>query len=332
MPRRCVAEMSPGEQIDSQTFLVTSKDLRTTTSGSLYIHAVLADRTGQVVARAWSASEAMYEAIPTGGFINVKGRTESYKGNLQFIIEAIRPMDPGSLDLAEFLPRTSRDIDEMWKRTRTLLQQIKDPFVATLVKEFLTDEDLMRLFRAAPAARDMHHAYIGGLLEHTLNLLEVGSMVIPRYPRVSLDLVLAGLFLHDLGKTAELGFSTNFEYTDEGQLLGHITICVNWIEQKAAKVAEAMGQPFPDKLKWALQHIVLSHHGKTEFGSPKVPALPEAYAVHYLDNLDAKLDMSLNVIDTDNDKSREWTNYHRGLETKLYKLDVITMQARDQRP
>ena len=327
MPRRFVADLTPGERIDSQTFLVAVKDLRTTTSGSLYIHAVLADRTGQVVARAWSASEAMYEAIPAGGFINVKGRTESYKGNLQFIIEAIRPMDPNSVDLGDFLPRTSRDVDEMWERTKVILGQITDPYVSALVNEFLADDEMMQLFRKAPAAREMHHAYIGGLLEHTLSLLEIGNVVIPRYPRVSLDLVLAGLFLHDLGKTAELGFTTNFEYTDRGQLLGHITICVNWIEEKAAKAAESMGRPFPDRIKWTLQHIVLSHHGRAEFGSPKIPVIPEAYAVHYLDNLDAKLEMSANVIENDNDKSRDWTTFHRGLETKLYKLDVLANQG-----
>jgi len=323
MSRRFITELTPGERLDDQTFLVSSKDLRTTTQGSLYIHAVFTDRTGQLVARAWSASEAMYHAIPTGGFINVKGRTESYKGNLQFIIEAIRPLDAGEVDLADFLPRTKRDVDEMFSRVKAIVAEIRDPNVTALLNEFLNDRELMDMFKKAPAAREMHHAYIGGLLEHTLNLLEVGRLVIPRYPRVSTDLVLAGLFLHDLGKSAELGFSTNFEYTDQGQLLGHISICINWIESKAASLAERTGTPFPEEIKWTLQHIVLSHHGRTEFGSPKVPAIPEAFAVHYLDNLDAKLEMSAAVIDGDNDGSRDWTAFHRGLETRLYKRDVL---------
>lgn len=324
MERRYIADMTPGERIESQTFLVASKDLRTTTQGSLYIHAVLKDRTGQILARVWSASEEMYKAMPIGGFINVKGRSESYKGNLQFIIEAIRPVDLASIDLGEFLPRTDRDIEEMWSKTQQILAEIKDPYVSAIVGEFLKDEARIMLFKSAPAAQEMHHAYIGGLLEHTLNLLEMAGLVIPRYPKVSLDLVLAGLFLHDLGKTAELGFATNFQYTDEGQLLGHITICVTWIEQMAARAAVALGKPFPDKIKWLLQHLVLSHHGRTEFGSPKVPAVPESIAIHYLDNLDAKLGMSLRAIETDKDENRDWTTFHRGLDTKLYKPKVLT--------
>ncbi len=326
MSRRFIGDMAPGERIESQTFLIASKDLRTTTQGSLYIHAILADRTGELVARAWSASEEMYEAMPTGGFINVKGRTESYKGNLQFIIEAIRPVETSNVELAEFLPRTKRDVEEMWSRVREILGTIRDPHVAALMQEFLRDEDRVDRFKQAPAAREMHHAYIGGLLEHTLNLLEMASLIIPRYPRVSLDLVLAGLFLHDIGKTAELGFATNFEYTDEGQLLGHLAIGVLWIEEMAQRASKTLGQPFPEKIKWVLQHIVLSHHGRVEFGSPKVPAIPEAIAIHYLDNLDAKLDMSVRVIDADSDGSRDWTQFHRGLETKLYKTAVLATE------
>jgi len=323
MARRLVADLSAGERIESQVFLVSSKDLRTTTQGSLYIHAILADRTGQIVARAWSASEAMYQVIPEGGFIEVKGRVESYKGNLQFIIDAIRPVDESSIDLADFLPRTSRDIDEMFQRVREIVGEIKNRHVRALVDEFLNDEARMALFRRAPAARELHHAYVGGLLEHTLNVLELARLVLPRYPKVSADLVLAGVFLHDLGKTAELNCSTNFEYTDEGQLLGHISICVTWIDAATRRVSERTGEPFPERIAWALQHIVLSHHGRAEFGSPKLPAIPEAFAVHYLDNLDAKLEMSKSVIERDHDSGRDWTSYHRGLETRLFKADVL---------
>lgn len=323
MARRYISEMGPGERIEAQTFLVASKDLRTTTQGSLYIHVILADRTGQLLGRVWSASEAMYQLMPEGGFINVKGRSESYKGNLQFIVEAIRPVDPADIDLNEFLPRTSADPEAMWRQTQAILAEIRDPRVRALVNEFANDEKRMELFKVAPAARNMHHAYIGGLLEHTLSVLELAKLVIPRYPRVSLDLVLAGCFLHDLGKTAELGYDTNFHYTDEGQLLGHISMCVNWIEQAAARLTAASGTPFPEKIKWALQHIVLSHHAKAEFGSPKVPSIPEAFAVHYLDNLDAKLYMSLAAIDQDKDPNDSWTSFHQGLETKIYKRDVL---------
>ncbi len=322
MARRFIKDMRPGEHFDDETFLVVSKDLRTTTQGSLYIHCILADRTGKLTARVWSASEAMYRAMPEGGFVSLKGRAENYKGSLQFVIEAIRPVDLDAIDRGDFLPHTDKDIDEMWARTKAILEEIADPFVKALIAEFLKDETRIEKLKVAPAAVSLHHAFIGGLLEHTLNLLEIARLVIPRYPNVRLDLVLAGLFLHDLGKTEELAFDTSFQYTDQGQLLGHISICTNWIDKMADQAAATMGKPFPQKIKWALQHIVVSHHAKPEYGSPKYPATPEALAVHYLDNLDAKLDMCQRTIDQDTDE-RHWTPFSRALETKVYKLDPL---------
>jgi 3'-5' exoribonuclease len=324
MTRRYIAELTPGEQIEDQVFLVASKDLRTTSQGSLYIHAVLADRTGQLLARVWQASESMYNALPEGGFVRLKGRTESYKGSLQFIIDAIRLVDdPGSLDLGEFLPRTEGDVEAMWARARKILSGIKNEYLAALVGQLLADEELMRRFRTAPAASQMHHAYIGGLLEHTLAVLELALVVIPKYPKLSMDLVLAGVFLHDLAKTAELKYETNFAYTDSGQLVGHVTLGAVWIELKAAAAAKKLGKPFPSEIKWALQHIVLAHHGKYEFGSPRLPATPEAIAIHHLDNLDAKVSMMLRAIETDDNADSNWTDYQRALETRVYKPDVL---------
>jgi 3'-5' exoribonuclease len=328
MARRYISDMGPGERIENQVFLIASKDLRQTTQGSLYIHAVLADASGQVVARMWQASESIYNSIPEGGFLQIKGRTENYKGALQFIIEALGPVRPESVDLSEFLPHTNRDIDEMWSRTVAILQTIKDKHLAAMIREFLDDEKLMEAFRKSPAAVQMHHAYIGGLLEHTLNLLEIALLIIPRYRRLSLDLVLAGLFLHDIGKATELSCDTAFGYTDEGQLVGHITQAAIWIDQKAAKITESTGEPFPGDLKAVLQHIVLSHHGTHEFGSPKLPAIPEAIAIHHLDNLDAKIDTFLKEIDRDRDPDSRWSNYSRALATKVYKHDIMGTRDR----
>ncbi len=181
----------------------------------------------------------------------------------------------------------------------------------------------MTLFKRAPAASALHHAYVGGLIEHTLKLLEVAGRVLPLYPKLSLDLVLAGLFLHDIGKAKELSFETSIGYTDEGQLVGHIAQAVIWLDRKAAQVAARRGNPFPAELLTALQHIVLSHHGRYEFGSPKLPAMPEAAAIHYLDNLDAKVSMMLEMLENDSDPASHWTNYNRALETKVYKRDVM---------
>lgn len=323
MGRRYVSELKPGETLDDQVFLIRSKDLRTTTQGSLYIHAVLADRTGQLLARAWQASEEMYERMPEGGFLRFKGRTENYKGNLQFIIEAIRPVDNGSVDVADFLPRTTQDVETMFTRVKEILGGIKQPDLARVVQEFLADRELMEQFQRAPAASNMHHAFIGGLLEHTLSLLELGLRVMPLYPKLSMDLVLAGLFLHDIGKTQELAYATSIGYSDEGQLLGHITQAVVMIDRKARALAARTGKPVNEQVLRLLQHIIVSHHGKYEFGSPKLPAIPEAFIVHYLDNLDAKVAISLGEIENDKDPNGSWTNFNRGLETKLYKVDVL---------
>ncbi len=185
----------------------------------------------------------------------------------------------------------------------------------------------MSCFRKAPAAAVMHHAYLGGLLEHTLNLMEMALRVIPLYPKLSLELVLGGLFLHDIGKAKELSYETAIAYTDEGQLVGHIVQAVIWIEKKADAVAERSGKPFPDQLRWVLKHIILSHHGKYEFGSPKLPAIPEAIAIHYLDNLDAKVNMFVAEIDNDRDPASHWTNYNRAVETRIYKPDVMGVRG-----
>ncbi|GAG00316.1 unnamed protein product, partial [marine sediment metagenome] len=197
---------------------------------------------------------------------------------------------------------------------------IKSEPLLLLIKQFIQDEALMEQFRRAPAAAQLHHAYLGGLLEHTLNVLELALLVIPRYPRVSLDLVLAGTFLHDIGKTAELTYDTSFGYTDSGQLVGHITLAAVWIQEKAKQAEAETGQPIPKELLAMLQHVVLSHHGSHEFGSPKLPAFPEAIAVHYLDNIDAKLHLYLREIDADPDEQSHWTQFQRSLDTRIYKV------------
>lgn len=323
MPRPFIAELQAGQRIEDDVFLVRSKDLRTTSQGNLYIHAVLVDRTGQLVARAWQASQEMFEAIPEGGFVRLKGRVENYKGNPQFIIDGIRAAEPGSYEIGDFLAASEHDVDAMFERLREILRGIKNPDLLALVGEFINDGPLMERFKRSPAALNLHHAYIGGLLEHTLALLELALVVIPRYPKLSLDLVLTGLFLHDIGKTAELSCDADIAYTEEGQLIGHITQAVLWIDQKISVLQEHNERKFPDRLRWVLKHLVLAHHGKYEFGSPRLPAMPEAIAIHHLDNLDAKVHQFLSAIENDRDPESSWTEYQRALETRVYKPDVM---------
>jgi 3'-5' exoribonuclease len=328
--RRWVKELQAGERIEDQVFLVHKKDLRTTNNGALYIHLVLADRTGQLLTRIWQATQPQYEAIPLGGFIRARGRLESYKGSLQFILDGLRPVSQGDVDLAHFIPSTEHDVEEMWQRVLAILRTIKNRHLLLLVKHFVEDREIVAGFKKAPAAVSLHHAYIGGLLEHTLNVLELATLIFgqtddttSRYPHVSRDLVLAGIFLHDIGKSAELSCDPNIDYTDAGRLVGHIVQAAVWIDRKAADVEQETGERFPEDVQNVLTHIVLAHHGTHEFGSPKIPSIPEAIAVHHLDNLDAKLHMFLHQIHADSDPEGRWTQFVPSLGTKVFKPDVM---------
>ena len=321
--RRNIAELKPGDRVEEQIFRIAQKQLRTTKNGGLYIHTVLADATGQLLGRMWNASQEIFDAIPEGGFLCIRGRVESYQGNPQFIIDGVRAVDEGSFDPSDFLPATERDVTAMWKELKKILRNIKNPDLLALVSLFIKDEQFVAGFQRAPAAVAFHHAWLGGLLEHTLNLLRLALNICPLYPRVSQDLVLAGLLLHDAGKVSELAYESNFEYTNEGQLLGHITQAVLWIREKCAQIERETGRPFPPDIEMALEHIILAHHGKYEFGSPRLPATAEAFMIHYLDNLDAKLSMVFEAIDSDPDSKSNWTSYVRALETRVFKPDVM---------
>lgn len=326
--RRSIAELQAGQRVDDEVYRVAQKDLRTTTNGSLYIHAVLADQTGQMLARMWNASQEMFDSIPEGGLIHVKGRCESYKGNRQFIIDGLRAVEPGAIDPAQFLPASHCDVEKLWLEVLETLRTIQNKPLRSLIARFANDPAFAADFKRAPAATQMHHAYLGGLIEHTRSLLKLADAVCPLYPKISRDLVLAGIFLHDAGKTRELAYEANFEYSSEGQLLGHIVQCVLWVDQKCRELERESKEPFPREIETVLKHLILAHHGKYEFGSPRLPATPEAFMIHYLDNLDAKLQMTFDAIESDPDSTGEWTPYIKALETRVYKPDVIGARAK----
>ena len=194
-----------------------------------------------------------------------------------------------------------------------------------MIKEFLSDKDLMEKFKRAPAAVNMHHSYLGGLLEHTLNLLELALVIGPKYPQVNMDLLLAGTFLHDIGKTQELEYDIAFKYSDEGQLIGHLVIGAIMVEQKARNVQDETGGVFPQELMQMLQHIILSHHGEHEFGSPVLPKTAEAIILHYIDNLDAKVEQVRTQIEKSQqtDPDSNWTGYIKSLERTLFKKNIM---------
>ena len=314
-----VANLAAGMALE-QVFVVREKELRTTKNGDLYISATLGDKTGSISARMWQASEAVFNSIPVEGFIQITGRVEDYRGSLQLLLDACRPFPSDKLNMADFLPVSQFDIEEMWAELLDILREgIKNKSVRLLIKKFVEDKQLVARFKRSPAAVQMHHPFIGGLLEHTLNVVRAAKALLPLYPKLSGDLVYAGAFLHDIAKSAELTSGLNVHYTEAGQLVGHITIACLWVQEKARLLSDELGEQFPQEIIDLLQHVIIAHHGQYDFGSPKLPAIPEAFFLHYLDNLDAKMWMTAHAIENDHDHNAPFTSYIRQLETRIYK-------------
>jgi len=319
MAHKFINQIEAGQTIDD-IYVVRDPILRSTTRGDLYIAMFLSDRSGQLNGRMWQASETVYKALPKPGFVRIQGRSELYQNNLQVIINNISVIDKSKVNIDDFLARTKKDPKQMFAELTKTVGQIKNVQLKALVEEFLADAELMEKFRNAPAAMKMHHDCIGGLLEHVHNMLQVAVAVLPYYPQVQADLVLAGIFLHDIGKTEELAYDMAFSYTDSGQLIGHIVKSVLMINEKV-KALRARGTQIDAVLLDSLTHIILSHHGQYEFGSPKLPATAEAFMVCYIDDLDAKIYQVEAAIDNETSDSN-WTAWNNALQTRLYRKRI----------
>jgi len=325
-------ECKPGDVI-SDVVVITNAQLAASSNGKFYIKAFVSDRTTQITARVWNATREMFAALPDNAFVRIRGRVENYQNNLQVIVEEFSPAEPGTFDIADLLPTTTKDIDAMCQRLFDILGTIKHPETKLLVQAFLDDEALMNDFARAPAASSFHHAFVGGLLEHTLNMLEVADRLVPLYPGVSRDLSLAGIFLHDIAKTWELSYEAAFNYTNGGQLVGHVVKAALWIEDKARVVGEKRREPLPRILVDTLQHLVLSHHGLPEHGAAKVPMTPEAIFIHAIDNLDAKMTMSLGATRTNPAPAPDnawWTEFLKPFNAKLFRGDPTAAEPLQQ--
>lgn len=315
--RQCVAQLASADRID-QVFLVSQPQLRTTSRGDYYIAAFLSDKTGKINGRMWQATEEIFKSIPDEGFVNIRGRVEQYQNALQIVIDGVRNVDIKDVCLEQFMPATEKDVEQMFSRVTDILTQIENPHLTALIASFLADEPLMDRFRIAPAAIAMHHAYLGGLLEHTLAVMELGLAITSLYPRLDKDIILAALFLHDIGKTSELTYDISFRYTDQGRLIGHIVKGTMLIEEKIKQLNAQSDSAFPVQLANMLEHIILSHHGIREYGCPVLPATPEAFAVHHMDNLDSKIALTFKEIANDNNNTN-WTNFLRAIDGPLCK-------------
>jgi len=319
MAHKFISEINPGETVDD-IYLVKEAVLRSTSRGDLYIAMFVCDKTGQLNGRVWQASEQIYGEIPKPGFVHIKGRSEVYQSSLQIVINNISVIDASRVNIDDFLAHTDKDVDKMFAEVKRIVGTVKNKQLKAIVDEFLADEELMKKFCYCPGGMSMHHDYIGGLLEHTWNMLRAASAILPLYPEVQADLVLAGIFIHDMGKTEELKYDTAFSYTDSGQLIGHITKSVLMLHKKAEQLA-AKGVQIEGTILDALGHIILSHHGEYEFGSPKLPATAEAFMVCYIDDLDAKMNQVTRLIEEERGDSN-WTGWQKPLETKLYRRRI----------
>lgn len=318
MSRRSVGLLADGESVD-ETYLVSDKQLRTNRQGSLYLQVELRDRTGAITARMWNASEAHFRTFEEGDFLRIRGKVQVYQGSMQVLFTHFDRMAPDQVALDEFLPRTEQDVSKLFDKVRTILLRVENQHLRALVQAFLIDTELINNFCQAPAGVRNHHAYLGGLLEHVARMLEAADRLAPLYPEINRDLLLLGVFLHDLGKVRELSYARVFGYTDEGQLVGHLVTGVEMLAAKVQKAQELTGEPFPEELVLRLKHLIVSHHGQYEFGSPKLPMTVEAVALHHLDNFDAKVHTFARDIKDDQNAGSAWTPYNPGTGRRLFK-------------
>ena len=318
MSRRFVNKLSNQETID-QVFLASDKQLRANRQGSHYIQIELSDCTGTIPARMWNATEDTFRRFENGDFVRVKGSTQLFQGAIQLIVTHIDRALTHEVNEDDFVPVTAGQIDALAVRLGEILRTVSNPHLANLIECYLADEEFMAKFTRVPAGVKIHHAFRGGLLEHVTNVLEVIDRIADRYPQIDKELLLVGAFLHDSGKVVELSCDRGLDYTDEGQLIGHIVSGVGLLEKKIAQAEALSSESMPEELILQLKHMIVSHHGCCEHGSPKFPMTIEAIALHYLDNLDAKIQTFDQLIHDDLNTDSAWTQYQHNMERKLFK-------------
>ena len=309
-----VNELEPSKVITG-SFLVHSKEIRQKRTGELYLSLLLGDRTGDLDAKMWDNVAEVVETFERDDFVKVKGLIQVFHNRPQLTIHKIRRMEEGEIEFADYFPSSKRDPQEMWIELRAVVNSIGNPHLRALLNAMLDDEDIGRRYRLAPAAKQIHHAFLGGLIEHVLSLCALARITAAHY-QADLDLLLAGVVLHDIGKIYELNYERGFSYSPEGQLIGHINIGVRMVADKLRALPD-----FPPTLRTLVEHMVLSHHGHLEFGSPKLPQFPEALLLHYLDDMDSKMESMRALIENDRQVEGCFTTFNVALERPALKMD-----------
>lgn len=310
--RAFVGDFAAGAEVD-EIFLVEEATFRLARNGTHYILGGFADRTGVVAVRKWDATEEEFSLLSVGGYVRARGRLERYQGRLQMIVTDLRRVDESEVEPADFIPVTKGDIEQMFAELTALAETVKDETLRRFLQVLLGDPQLAEGLRRSPAANMYHHAWVGGLLEHTLATARVAMCVCEYYPLLNRDLLLTGVILHDLGKITELSPQPGFHYTDEGRLVGHVVAGALLVERVCAQVKEV-----PEETRNLLLHLALSHHGTREFGAPVLPATAEALALHHLECLDAKLKAVETALENAPRDGSHWTEYQRMFDGRLY--------------
>ncbi len=310
-----VSELQANSDITA-VFLVQAKDVRQKKSGEPYLSLVLADKSGDIDAKMWDNVEEVMDGFERDDFVRVRGRVQVFQNKPQFTIHRLQKLDDREVDPGDFFPISARPLDEMWTDLRALVNAFTNPHLKALLDALLDDPDIARKYKIAPAAKSIHHAWLGGLLEHVLSLATLGRMTAGHYQEVDLDLLLTGVVLHDIGKIHELHYERGFSYSSEGQLLGHIVIALGMVADKLKDIPD-----FPPKLRVLIEHLIVSHHGELAFGSPKTPMFLEAMLLHHLDNLDSKMESMRQHAKKDKSLTGVWTAYLPSMERTILKKD-----------
>ena len=308
-----VKDIQPGSKV-VDSFLVVEKNLAFSQKGSPYLNLRLRDTTGEIEGKIWDNALAWTDSFRRGDVIQVHSRAVNYRDAIQLSIMQVEKMENEGISLGDYFPAVAGDIEEMFSALAAFAEEVESPYLKALLRAFFADEVITALFKKAPAAKGFHHVAVGGLLEHTLSVTRLLSTVVSHYRGINRDLLITGGILHDIGKIHEFSFDRLIDYSDEGRLIGHIVISLEMVDQKIAAIED-----FPERLAMELRHLILSHHGTLEFGSPKRPKTLEALIVHYIDDLDAKVNAFQEFIKGSPDEESDWTPFHRLFDRFIYK-------------
>ncbi|MDR0520547.1 MAG: HD domain-containing protein [Planctomycetaceae bacterium] len=316
--RRYINQLKENEKV-TEVFMISDKQLRPNKNGNLYLQFNLSDKTGLISGRIWNITDAAHYDFENGDYVHAEGTTQRFNGVIQFIGKSLVKVEAGSIDPTEFVRFQTIDIPKAQTRLREILRTIAEPSLRNLADCFMIDDRFVDHFSKAPAGIKLHHAYPGGLLEHSLQMMETALRIADLYPVLNRDLLVIGAFLHDIGKIKELGYANEMFYTDQGQLLGHPFLGVEILYEKIAEAEKLAGEPFDAELMMLLKHMLISHHGTYENQSSKLPMTLEAVTLHFIDSIDSKIAEFRKYMLDDPNTGNVWTNYIPGIDRKLYK-------------